>query len=149
MRKIPKRKIAFFISVNFLLILPSTSSAFALIPSGYPTSTIPAAGIPNQSTSPSPTPSPSPGPSPTPSSHVEKAASFTPMDLLKPAATVLQVSIANRATGTPGILEGPRQAVANIGGYGQIAPTIATIVKNNLPTVAFVLRGLLQFGASS
>jgi len=71
------------------------------------------------------------------------------MDLVKPVATVLQVSIANRATGTPGLLEGPRLAVANIGGYGQIVPTIATIVKNNLPTVAFVLRGLLQFGASS
>ena len=96
-----------------------------------------------------PVPSTSPGPSPTPPIMGEKINFISPSDFVKPLVGVLQVSIANRATGTPGLLEGPRLAVANIGGYGQIVPTVTTIVRNSFPTVALVLRGLLQFGASS
>lgn len=142
MRRFQPRKLIYVLLLNSLFILSSNHAAIAVMPSAYP--------IPNpQVGTPHPMPSPSPGPSPTPPIMGERINFISPSDFVKPLVGVLQVSIANRATGTPGLLEGPRLAVANIGGYGQIAPTVTTIVRNSFPTVALVLRGLLQFGASS
>lgn len=142
MRRFQPRKLIYVLLLNSLFILSSNHAAIAVMPSAYPIWN-PQVGTLH------PMPSPSPGPSPTPPIMGEKIHFISPADFVKPLVGVLQVSIANRATGTPGLLEGPRLAVANIGGYGQIAPTVTTIVRNSLPTVALVLRGLLQFGASS
>ena len=129
--------------ISFQINVHSGQSANAAIPGAFTIPSIPRAYTPN------PEPSPMPGPAPTPPYSNEKITLFLPIDFAKPIVTTLQVSIANRATGTPGLLEGPRLAVANIGGYSQIIPTISTLVKNNVPTIALVLRGLLQFGASN
>ena len=139
--KISRLKVAtILVLVSFQI---NVHSANAAIPGSFTIPSIPRVHIPN------PEPSPMPGPAPTPPYSIEKVSTFSPMEYAKPIITTLQVSIANRATGTPGVLEGPRLAVANIGGYSQIIPTLSTLVKNNIPTIALVLRGLLQFGASS
>jgi hypothetical protein len=93
-------------------------------------------------------PSPAPG---TPASPVVTSAlpDKSSQSVVSAVSEAISVAIANRATGTPGLLDAPREVVANIGGYGQIIPTVVTIIKNNPLTVSSFFIGLFQFGAGS
>ena len=99
-----------------------------------------------------PVPSPSPGPSPKPVSNSGEnsvnvgqriAVVYGPKIL-----EVVTVGIANRATQTPGLLDAPRDLVANIGGYGQIIPTIVNTVKLYGPGLLYGFLAFTQFGAN-
>ena len=61
-----------------------------------------------------PSPSPSPGISPVPANNVNQINS-SPFSAISKVGEAVSVAIANRATGTPGLLDGPREAIANIG----------------------------------
>ena len=93
-------------------------------------------------------PSPAPGPRAAVASNPPTLPSIN-LAAVGPIVQAVEVGFINRATGTPGLLEGPRLAVSNVGGASQIVPTIVTIVKNNAPLIAAVLQGLSAFGAAS
>lgn len=93
-----------------------------------------------------------PSPAPGPRAAVIPNPPMSPSINMAVVGTVVQaveVGFINKATGTPGLLEGPRLAVSNIGGASQIVPTIVTMAKNNAPLIGAVLQGLLAFGATS
>lgn len=93
-------------------------------------------------------PSPAPGPRVAVVSNPPMPPSIN-LAVVGPIVQAVEVGFINKATGTPGLLEGPRLAVTNIGGASQIVPTIVTIVKNNAPLIGAVLQGLIAFGATS
>jgi hypothetical protein len=92
-------------------------------------------------------PSPMPGTSPTPSpANLEKSVIRIPFQSI---VQNIELGYINKGVGTPGLLEGPRNLVSNTGGYAQIIPNLTTMIRNNLPTVAIVLQGLLALGATA
>jgi hypothetical protein len=94
------------------------------------------------------TPNPEPGVRPVPQPIVE-SSKISAGNLIERTAEVVSVAIANRATSTPGLLDAPRELISNIGGYGQIVPTITTVIRNNPIAVSGFFFGLFQFGAGS
>jgi hypothetical protein len=93
-------------------------------------------------------PNPEPGVQPAPQPFVESNW-FSAGNLIERTAEAVSVAIANRATSTPGLLDAPRELISNIGGYGQIVPTITTVIRNNPIAVSGFFVGLFQFGAGS
>lgn len=118
----------------------STSPAIAVISSSYQEG--------SSSNNPLAAPSPAPGPRAAVVSNPPMPSSIN-LTVIGPIVQAVEVGFINRATGTPGLLEGPRLAVSNVGGASQIVPTIVTIVKNNAPLIAAALQGLSAFGAAS
>ena len=93
-------------------------------------------------------PNPAPGVQPSPQPMVESSGFFSG-NIVERAVEAVSVAIANRATSTPGLLDAPRELISNIGGYGQIIPTITTVIRNNPIAVSGFFVGVFQFGAGS
>lgn len=120
-----------------LVVTPANASTYAGESSGG-----------EVSTSSQRVPNPAPGVQPAPQPMIESSG-FSAGNIVERAAEVVSVAIANRATSTPGLLDAPRELISNIGGYGQIIPTITTVIRNNPIAVSGFFVGLFQFGAGS
>ena len=106
---------------------------------------------------PAPLPSPNPGLAPTPVAappaplespkSLESQSGIAKTVLDNPVAEVISVMIANRATLTPTIIQGPVSVIENIGGLAQVVPTLVTVAKSSGPTVAAILATLARGAA--
>lgn len=56
-----------------------------------------------------------------------------------PVVEQVSIIIANRATQTPTLIQGPASVVANVGGFAQVIPTVISIAKSNAPTIVAIL----------
>lgn len=93
-------------------------------------------------------PTPSPGPSPTPPESGSKVDLHIPA-FIGPVVQSIEIGFINRGVGIPGFLDAPRSVISNVGGYGQIVPTIVVAARNNLPIILGIIRGFTLFGAAN
>jgi hypothetical protein len=80
-------------------------------------------------------------------SQSEKQEGLVKAIIDNPISDVVSVIIANRATLTPTLIQGPVSVVENIGGWGQVVPTAVTVAKSSGPTILTIVASLARGAA--
>jgi hypothetical protein len=64
-----------------------------------------------------------------------------------PIIEQVTIVIANRATMTPSLIQGPASVIENLGGFGQVIPTTVTVIKSTGPTILTVVAAIAREAA--
>ena len=64
-----------------------------------------------------------------------------------PIIEQVTVIIANRATKTPTLIQGPASVIENLGGFTQVIPTAVTVLKSSGPTILTIIAALARGAA--
>lgn len=64
-----------------------------------------------------------------------------------PIIEQVTVVIANRATKTPTLIQGPASVIENLGGFTQVIPTAVTVLKSSGPTILTIIAALARGAA--
>jgi hypothetical protein len=155
------RKIIFILLVIAIAGVGTSPSTAASRPAPKP-SPAPApkpVSVPDPAPAVAPKPSPVPAPKPVPApalsaspSQSISSQSENQVDLVRkvfenPIVEAVTLTIANRSTLTPTLIQGPASVVQNIGGFGQIAPTLVTVAKSSGPSILAIVATLARGAA--